>query len=194
MSFVFKQAYSFRATLYWQESQAILHRVGAGYDAGTPFKHNDGWLFAGYDDYTRYHGVVRSKAVIKMDFWFGCYVESGQYYYDVRCVPLSRQEPFYKGYQLDTSLNGYLGLYDRPSGLLEYAGSVLGTWQLGAINPETIGYGDFFDEVKLTSASGVAVQRLYDGGYPYLSDRGGNGKGTLAMEILEVAIPYPEEG
>lgn len=193
MSFVFKPAYSFRATLFWQESQAMLHRVGAGYDAGTPLKHNDGWLFAGYDDYTQYKGVVLSRAVIKMDFWFGCYVESGEYYYDVRCVPLSRKEPFYKGYQLDASLNGYLGLYDRPAGLLEYAGSVMGTWQLEAINPGKIGYGDFFEDVRLISTTGLAVKQLYEEGYPYLSDRGAGDQGTLAMEVLEVGIPFPED-
>ena len=188
MSIEYKKEYSFRAEVYWRDSSAFRHRVGASMDDSTIFKTNDGWLFAGEDNYTKYNGAVRVRAVIKMDFWFGCYMQSGKYFYDVRCISLTRDEPFFAA-RLELSRNGYLGLYIPENDRSPPTEAQL--WQLDSFDPKGRRPGDWMHGLTLRNARGQAVKRLYKDNFPYLSVGGSGEEGSVTMNVVQVGEGYP---
>lgn len=190
MSFQYKQAYSFRAELYWRdrhEGDDTLHRIGASYDASTPFKTNDGWLFAGKDNYTKYNNVVRVREVMKMDFWFGCYVDDGFYGYDVRAICLTKEELFY-GARIDTSRNGFLGLYIAENDRRGPYDKEL--WRLDEVDPASIKAGEWLYNMRFRNSDDVVAHRKYQDGFPYLVCSG-EGFHGLSARVIQTGQPYP---
>lgn len=189
MAIEFKLEHSFKAELYWHDNaKGLKHRIGASYDSSTPFKNNDGWLHAGKDTYTKYNRAVRVTEVIKMDFWFGCYVKSGQYFYDVRSISLTRRQPFFAA-RLESSRNGYLGLYIPEFDRNEPPEDAL--WQLDGFDESGRVPGSGMHGVTLKNAKGGTVKRLYENEFPYLNDRGSGEGGTLTIAVLQVGERYP---
>ena len=190
MSFEYKQAYSFRAELYWRDGlngDNTLHRIGATFDGSTPLKHNDGWLFAGKDNYTKYNNVVCVREVIKMDFWFGCYVDSGSYGYDVRAISLTRDN-FYYAARIETSRNGFLGLYHPGHDRQEPHDKEL--WRLDGVDPRSLKPDDLLLNMRLRNSDDVVAHRKYEDGIPYLVCSG-EGFDGLTARVVETGQPYP---
>lgn len=76
----------FCADVYWKGKDQVLHKVAATMNNQTVFKNNDGWLFAGKDNYTKRlsNGMVWDRYLVQLSFWFGCYVfEDGRHLYRI---------------------------------------------------------------------------------------------------------------
>ena len=188
MDMEYTQGYSFRAELYWRDTRMFKHRIGASLDDSTIFKTNDGWLFAGIDNYTRFNGVVRVREVIKMDFWLGCYVRAGQCFFDIRCISLTRDEPFFAA-RLEPSRNGFLGWYIPEDDRRQPSEAQL--WQLEGFDPAHLAVGYWLNGMTLRSPRGHAVKRLYQQGFPYLSESSSGEHGILMIKVVQVGQGYP---
>lgn len=197
MKSIFRPDLSFAATLYWQEPPDALHRIAIGMDASTLLGHNDGWLFAGKDDYTAINtrGAIEAY-LIKTDYWFGCHQSEESYHYEVRCLSFDKGGRFHKR-RLDLSRNRYLGLYPIPVDVgLGHSdvGAIHGNdgplWQFKGIDPTSIAAGMRLEDIALISPKGLRVRRLYKDGYPYLNDTWGE-RGLFTVDIIEVNVPSP---
>lgn len=197
MTLISRPDLSFTATLYWQEPPDTVHRISVGVDGTTILGHNDGWLFAGKDNYTATNnrGAV-SAFLIKTDYWFGCHQREDNYHYEVRCLSFDSLGRFHKR-RLDLSRNRYLGLYPIPVDVgLGHTdiGAIHGNdgplWQLQGIDPTRLTPGMHLKDIALISPSGQGVRRLYEDDYPYLNDSKGE-RGLFTVEIVALNVPSP---
>lgn len=188
---------NFTAALYWQEPPGTAHRIGVGVDGTTILGHNDGWLFAGKDDYTAHNSRGAIEALlIKTDYWFRCFKRGDNYEYEVRCLSFDDKGRFHKR-RLDLSRNRYLGLYPIPVDVglgSSDVGAIHGNdgplWQLQGIDPIKLTPGTRLKDIALISPTGQSVRRLYEDGYPYLNDSKGE-RGLLTVEIIALNVPAP---
>lgn len=206
MSHVFKPDKSFIANLYWQEggsidasewqaSQHRVHRIGVGVDGNAPWG-NEGWLFAGPDNYSTGNPNVPAylKRVYKNRFWFGCYETAGEYQYEIRAASDERwgRGRGYFNRRLDASRNGYLGLYSTstPVGASPQAASIR-LWQLRELQAQTLTEGGVYTNIECGGLRKPALRRLYEEGYPYLNEQQGE-PGRLALNVIKMAVASPE--
>ncbi|KQB53462.1 hypothetical protein AQS70_10070 [Pseudomonas endophytica] len=203
MKYSLDQEKSFCADIYWKGKDQVLHKVAATMNNETIFKNNDGWLFAGKDNYTKRlsNGMIWDRYLVELSFWFGCYVrEDGRHLYRIASFTrhLAQHDDRnhrFNGHQVDISRGGFLGLYDihvdyiHPGRYLEKL-----LFQLDNLPPEAKDIGQVFNNVQLISPNGHQIRGVDDEGYPFLNERVPGEMGSFTLKVLEARYLFPYPG
>jgi len=193
----------FCADVYWKGKDQVLHKVAATMNNQTVFKNNDGWLFAGKDNYTKRlsNGMVWDRYLVQLSFWFGCYVfEDGRHLYRIAAFTRHLEQSDernhrFNGHHVDISKNGFLGLYDVHPEYIDggdYLNKLL--FQLDHLGAETLSMGQVVEQVQLTSPYGRQVKVVDDEGYPLLNESRAGEAGSFTLKVLEVGQGLPFSG
>ncbi|NMY35836.1 MULTISPECIES: hypothetical protein [unclassified Pseudomonas] len=194
---------SFCADIYWKGKDQTLYKVAATMNNETVFKNNDGWLFAGKDNYTKRlsNGMVWDRYLVELSFWFGCYVfEDGRHLYRIAAFTRHLEQPDarnhrFNGHHVDISKNSFLGLYDVHPDYIRadrYLNKLL--FQLDNMGTDVLRIGQVVEHVQLTSPYGRQVKVVDDEGYPLLNESGAGTAGSFTLKVLEAGQKFPFSG